>query len=528
MRARLRGRAPRGRPRRARPIRPTPPEASAPYPIALHLRGRDCLVVGGGPVAEGKVGGLLEAGARVTIVSPAVTERLREWIEQGRCRHLARAYRPRDVVGRAIALVATGDVRVTARVHRDARRAGVLVNAADDPERCDFFLPAVLRRGRLVVAVSTGGASPTLARVVRDELERLVPESYALLLEVVAAVRADVRQRQDPVPADRWRAAIDDRLRALVAEGQVEEATALALDAAGGMSARRGRVFLVGAGPGDPRLITVRGLELLRQADVVVHDRLVSPALLDEVRPRAIRIFAGKSPGAGMSQEAINRLLIHHARLGRRVVRLKGGDPFVFGRGGEEALALADAGIPFEIVPGVSSAVGVPAYAGIPVTHRALSSSFAVVTGSEDPEKSMSRVDWAALATRGGHARDPDAHPEPSPGVSGATRRGARSRHAGGHREPGDHARPGHRRREPGQHAAPARGRPPRVARAGHRGGRGGPPRSDRLVRRAGSGVERPCLAAPFMTRLVRRGRRAGGGGRRRAPRAERARRRSG
>ena len=160
-----------------------------------------------------------------------------------------------------------------------------------------------------------------------------------------------------------------------------------------------GRVFLVGAGPGDPRLITVRGREVLRQADVVIHDRLVSPALLDEPGPRAIRIFAGKSPGAGMSQEEINRLLIHHARLGRRVVRLKGGDPFVFGRGGEEALALADAGIPFEIVPGVSSAIGVPACAGIPLTHRGVSSSFAVVTGSEDRDKSASRVDWAALAT---------------------------------------------------------------------------------------------------------------------------------
>jgi uroporphyrinogen III methyltransferase/synthase len=165
------------------------------------------------------------------------------------------------------------------------------------------------------------------------------------------------------------------------------------------MSAGRGRVSLVGAGPGDPRLITVRGLQLLREADVVVHDRLVSPELLGEVPPRAVKIFAGKSPGAGMSQETINRLLIHHARLGRRVVRLKGGDPFVFGRGGEEALALADAGIPFEIVPGVSSAVGVPACAGIPLTHRTLSSSFAVVTGSEDPGKPTSRIDWAALAT---------------------------------------------------------------------------------------------------------------------------------
>jgi uroporphyrinogen III methyltransferase/synthase len=160
-----------------------------------------------------------------------------------------------------------------------------------------------------------------------------------------------------------------------------------------------GRVYLVGAGPGDPCLITVRGLELLRRADVVVHDRLVSPELLDEVRPGTLSIFAGKKPGGGMSQEGINQVLVHHARRGRLVVRLKGGDPFVFGRGGEEAQALAEADIPFEVVPGVSSAVGVPAYAGIPLTHRALASSFAVVTGSEDPDKPAARVDWAALAT---------------------------------------------------------------------------------------------------------------------------------
>jgi uroporphyrinogen III methyltransferase / synthase len=166
------------------------------------------------------------------------------------------------------------------------------------------------------------------------------------------------------------------------------------------MTEDRGVVYLVGAGPGDPGLMTVRGLMLLRDADVVIHDRLVNRALLDEARPDAVKIFVGKSPGpGGVSQATINRLLIGHARLGRSVVRLKGGDPFVFGRGGEEALALANAGIRFEIVPGVSSAVSVPAYAGIPLTHRGLASSFAVVTGSEDPEKLTSRVDWAALST---------------------------------------------------------------------------------------------------------------------------------
>lgn len=198
-----------------------------PYPIVLDLRGRSCLVVGGGPVAERKVEGLLETGAAVTVVSPRLTPRLRDWIGRRRCRYLAREYRARDVTGRTVVLVATDDARVTARVQRDAGRLGVLVNAADDPTRCDFFLPAILRRGGLTVAVSTGGASPALARAVRDELERLVPESYALLLEVVAGVRAQVRRRAARVPSSRWLEAIDGRLRALVADGRAAEATAL-------------------------------------------------------------------------------------------------------------------------------------------------------------------------------------------------------------------------------------------------------------------------------------------------------------
>ena len=196
------------------------------YPVALDLRGRSCLVVGGGPVAERKVRGLLEAGAAVTVVSPDLTPRLRAWAAGQRCRHVARAYRSADVAGRVLVLAATDDARTTAQVYRDARRAGALVNAADDPERCDFLLPALLRRGRLTVAVSTGGASPALARSVRDELERLVPESYGALLEIVASVRARGRRRGQVVAPGRWIAALDDRLRALVAEGRRAEASA--------------------------------------------------------------------------------------------------------------------------------------------------------------------------------------------------------------------------------------------------------------------------------------------------------------
>jgi uroporphyrin-III C-methyltransferase len=319
----------------------------------------------------------------------------------------------------------------------------VWVNAADDPAHCDFFLPSVLRRGPLLVAVATGGASPALARAVREEIEQLLTPDYALLAEVVAGVRRELRARGRRADAESWARALGGDLRRLVGEGRRDEARAWLLErlgacrsiearhgsagavrASGGIGSRIeachgsagavralgglgghfgaphvGEIALVGAGPGDPGLITVRGRDLLRGAEVVVYDRLVHPKLLDEAPPDARLVFAGKACGVhALSQDAINTLLIAEAREGRRVVRLKGGDPFVFGRGAEEALALAEAGIPFEVVPGVTSAVAVPAAAGIPLTHRGVASSFAVVTGHPDGGGGSPPVQWGRLA----------------------------------------------------------------------------------------------------------------------------------
>jgi uroporphyrin-III C-methyltransferase/precorrin-2 dehydrogenase/sirohydrochlorin ferrochelatase len=364
------------------------------YPVALDLEGRACLVVGGGEIAARKLAGLLEAGARVTVVSPWLCPALLALASAGRFRWMPREYAPGDVAGFFLAVVATGGGAVDEAVAREGRERGVLVNCADDPARCDFILPAVLRRGAVMVAVSTGGASPAMAGLVRDEIDALLPDHCAALADVAASARRALRERGLSVDGDRWRRALDPELRALVTAGRPRPI-------AGSWSAwvAEGRVVLVGAGPGDAGLITVRGLGWLRRADVVVHDRLVSRELLAEVAAGALVIFAGKAAGAHcMPQSAINALLIHHARAGRLVVRLKGGDPFVFGRGGEEMLACRRAGVPVEVVPGVSSALAAPAAAAIPLSHRGLASSFAVVTGHEDASRPGRAVDWEALA----------------------------------------------------------------------------------------------------------------------------------
>jgi uroporphyrin-III C-methyltransferase / precorrin-2 dehydrogenase / sirohydrochlorin ferrochelatase len=370
----------------------------AGYPLVVELAGRPCVVIGGGGVAQRKVDGLLAAGAVVRVVSPTLTDGLAALARAGRIAHVPRRYRRGDLAGSVLAFVAVGDRRVAAAVCREGRRRGVWVNAADDPARCDFVLPSVLRRGRLLVAVSTAGASPALARVVREEIERQLPAEYATLTDTVAEVRRDLRARGRSPDGATWNRALADTMRD-VAGRRADGTRARLLERLGALEPRRvGTVAIVGAGPGDLGLITVRGLELLRGADVVIYDRLVNGKLLDEAPPTARLVFAGKACGAHtLPQHEINARLIAEARAGHRVVRLKGGDAFVFGRGGEEALALADAGIAFEVVPGVTSAVAVPAAAGIPLTHRGVASSFAVVTGHGEAD-GASRVDWSALA----------------------------------------------------------------------------------------------------------------------------------
>lgn len=379
------------------------------YPVVLDVRGRRCVVIGGGPVAEQKVAGLLDAGAAVTVISPLVTPRLDAMAAKGEIALQRRAYHAGDLAGAFAAIAAAEDRSENQAIYEEAEREGVLLNAVDDIEHCHFIAPAVFRQGDVVVTISTAGKSPALAVRLRERLGALVGPEYATFLDLLGEVRPEVSARVPDLPARAalWYRIVDSDAIEFVRRGDLPGARRRIrelIDAHDASRARRngprsrpGIVYLVGAGPGDPGLITVRGLEVLRRAEVVVYDRLVSAALLDEAPPRAERIFAGKTAGRHhMPQDEMNALLIQHARAGRTVVRLKGGDPFVFGRGGEECEALRAAGIPFVVVPGLTAAVAVPAFAGIPVTHRRYASAFGVVTGHECD--GGSDLDWAALA----------------------------------------------------------------------------------------------------------------------------------
>jgi uroporphyrin-III C-methyltransferase / precorrin-2 dehydrogenase / sirohydrochlorin ferrochelatase len=377
------------------------------YPVSLDLEGRRCVVVGGGTVAEHKVRGLLDAGAAVTVVAGTFTPALRELAARGELELLQRPYARGDLAGAFLTVAATDHGATNAEVFAEASEAGVLCNAVDDVAHCHFAAPSIVRRGDLTISVSTGGKAPALAKQLQGTLSAQFGEEWGELVEVLARARGaaldatgGTRDVDFRTWVQRWALALDGDLAGMMREGRAAEVaevvrSALAGEGSPGASnrnERKGSVAIVGAGPGDPRLISVRGRQLLDAADVVVYDRLVHPSLWKGKDA----IDAGKEPGAHrVDQAQINDLLVRLAREGRRVVRLKGGDPFVFGRGGEEAGALDAAGIPYEVVPGITSAIAALGAAGIPVTDRRLSSSFAVVTG----HCATGEVDWDRLAT---------------------------------------------------------------------------------------------------------------------------------
>ena len=403
------------------------------YPVFLNLRGRRAVVIGGGAVAEQKVLGLLAAGAHVTVVSPETTPRLAELAAAGGIDLRRRPYRSGDLAGAWLAIAGTDDRAANAQVWAEAEREGVLLNAVDDLDHCSFIAPAIHREGDITIAVSTSGKSPALAARLRQRVARLVGPAEARLCELLGELRPELAARVPETHARTalWYRIVDSDVVEFVRRGDLEGARGrvdelvdevephesrarlgsarkraqhLPLQRQGRAASsladgQTGVVYLVGAGPGDPGLITAKGLEILRSADVVVYDRLVAPSLIAEAPPTAERVFVGKRPhggGADRAQDEINALLVDRARRGLTVVRLKGGDPFVFGRGAEECAVLHAAGVPFHVVPGVTSAIAVPAAAGIPVTHRGLASAFAVVTGHECD--GVSSLDWEALA----------------------------------------------------------------------------------------------------------------------------------
>jgi uroporphyrin-III C-methyltransferase/precorrin-2 dehydrogenase/sirohydrochlorin ferrochelatase len=369
------------------------------HPIFLDLAGRRVVVVGGGAVAERKVEQLLDTSAPITVIGEQATDRLDAWSREGRIRLERRAYASGDLRGATLAYAATDNPTTNEQIRQDASADGVWLNVVDEPGLCDFFTPALVRQGDLAIAVSTDGASPVLAQRIRQELERRFGPEYVTALEELRALR-DECLREGRHPSDE-RARIDAVVEPLVQAsfGEREGKEGRREIGKEGPGSPAARVFLVGGGPGDPELLTIRGRRCLESADVVIYDALVDARLLDLCRPDARRIYVGKRDGKHTrAQEEINEILVREARSGAVVVRLKGGDPFIFGRGGEEAQALAAAQIPYEVVPGVSAGTGVAAYAGIPLTHRDHTSEVVFLTGHRSSRPDVPAVDWARYA----------------------------------------------------------------------------------------------------------------------------------
>jgi uroporphyrin-III C-methyltransferase/precorrin-2 dehydrogenase/sirohydrochlorin ferrochelatase len=372
-------------------------------PIFLKVKGQRALVVGGGTVAGRKADLLLRAGCSLTVLAPALNEEMAHLVREHDVEHRAHELGAGDLDGCSIAFGASNDEAVNRKLHTLATTAGVPVNIADNPELCDFIMPAVLDRSPLLVAISSGGTSPLLVRMLKARFETTLPAAYGRLAEFAGNYRQRVK---DSIPdSNRRRRFWETMIAGPVAEhlfsSQEEQATELMDElleeaATDGEQPPRGEVYLVGTGPGDPDLLTFRALRLMQQADVVLYDRLVSDEILKLVRRDAKRIYVGKLPKEHtVPQEKIIEMLIRLALEGKRVLRLKGGDPFIFGRGGEEISTLAENAVPFQVIPGVTAASGCAAYAGIPLTHRDHAQGCVFVTGHE--KDGQLNLNWDAL-----------------------------------------------------------------------------------------------------------------------------------
>jgi uroporphyrin-III C-methyltransferase/precorrin-2 dehydrogenase/sirohydrochlorin ferrochelatase len=366
-------------------------------PIFLNVKGRLCLVVGGGDVAKRKASVLLEAGAKVRVVAPEIDSELAklEGIDS-----FVAPFESKHLDGVTLVIAATNNRVVNKHVSEQAQARNLPVNVVDDSELCTFIMPAILDRSPLMVAFSTGGASPVLARMMRGKLETLIPQNYSRLAAFAERFREKVKQCVTN-PAKRrifWENALDGVVAEKVLTGDEVGAEAILQQMlASEDNIQRGEVYLVGAGPGDPDLLTFRALRLMQKADVVVYDNLVSKPIVEMTRRDAERIYVGKKRDSHtLEQEEINELLVRLAKQGKRVLRLKGGDPFIFGRGGEEIETLAAEGIPFQVVPGITAASGVASYAGIPLTHRDHAHSCIFVAGHL--KDGTMNLDWDTLA----------------------------------------------------------------------------------------------------------------------------------
>ncbi|MFD3242536.1 siroheme synthase CysG [Rahnella perminowiae] len=370
-------------------------------PIFADLKQRPVLVVGGGEVAARKIDLLLRAGAQVRIVAQALSPELEQRRQAAEVSWSAQAFLPEQLDDVFLVIAATDDAALNAEVFEQANRRHVLANVVDDQPKCSFIFPSIVDRSPIVVAISSSGKAPVLARMLREKLETLLPNSLGQMADIAGRWRENVKAQFSSMRSRRrfWEHAFAGRFASLASAGKLAEAERALqqqLENAEDIS-HSGHVTLVGAGPGDAGLLTLRGLQVMQQADVVLYDHLVSEEVLDLVRRDADKICVGKRAGShSVAQEETNRLLVELAQQGKKVVRLKGGDPFIFGRGGEELQAVQAAGIPFQVVPGVTAAAGATAYAGIPLTHRDYAQSVIFVTGHCRPENNG--VQWETLA----------------------------------------------------------------------------------------------------------------------------------
>ena len=354
-------------------------------PLFHNLKNVPVLVIGGGEVALRKARLLADAGAVPRVVTHEALDEVAALVaRQGGELHL-RDYREEDLDGVRLVVAATDDEPLNALVSRQAKARGIPVNVVDAPELCSVIFPAIVDRSPLIVAVSSGGDAPVLARLIRARIETWIPAVYGQLAGLSKKFRPRVKAALPDVQQRRvfWEEAFQGQIAESLFAGKPAEAERLLEEKLAGSSVKAlGEVYLVGAGPGDPDLLTFRALRLMQQADVVLYDRLVAPAIIELCRRDAERIYVGKQRAEhALPQEQINRRLVELAKEGKRVLRLKGGDPFIFGRGGEEIEELAAEGIPFQVVPGITAASGCSAYAGIPLTHRDYAQSVRFVTG---------------------------------------------------------------------------------------------------------------------------------------------------
>lgn len=384
------------------------------YPIFMKIAGRRCVVIGGGEVALRKISMLLKADAAIAVVSPQLEHELADMAAAAKISHIPGQFEPSQLEGACLVVAATDDQAVNEAVSAAARARNIPVNVVDAPALCTFTMASIVDRAPIVIAISSSGAAPVLARMIRSRIETLVPASYGRLAALAAEFRERVKQRFSSMQDRRifWEDALQGPIAELMLSGQ-EAASRQAMHdvLAGKVSvSHHGEVYLVGGGPGDPDLLTFRALRLMQQCDVCVYDKLVSQEVLELVRRDAERIYVGKARDQHtLPQEEINQLLVRLAKEGKRVLRLKGGDPFIFGRGGEEIETLMENGVPFQVVPGITAACGVSSYAGIPLTHRDFAQSCVFTTGhlkipqaagpgaQKSAQKATVELDWPSL-----------------------------------------------------------------------------------------------------------------------------------